>query len=165
MKFSIYILPSFILVTLVVAFFKRVKAYDSFLTGVKDGLKISLEMFPTMFGMYIAINMLDSSGFLDEVFKVFGKFSEYMTQAFFRPFSSQASLGLMLEVFKKYGPDSQIGFSASILQGSSDSTIFIMSLYLGSYQIVKTKRAFIYGFFISSLSFIFSLLIYLFIKI
>ncbi len=162
MKFSVFILPCFILITLLGALFRKVKAYDSFLQGVRNGLRTCLEIFPTMFGMYIAINMLDRSGFLDEIFSIFGSFKEFITQAFFRPFSSQASLGLMLEVYKKSGPDSPIGLTASVLQGSSDSTIFVMSLYLGAYNIVKTKKAFIYGFFISFLSFLLSLMLYIF---
>lgn len=162
MKSSLYILPGFILLVFITALTRRIKAYDSFLTGVKSGLITALELFPTMFGMYISINMLDSSGFLDQVLAMFGNLKEFIAQAIFRPFSSQASLGMMLEIYNRYGVDSPLGITSSILQGSSDSTIYVMSLYLGSYGIIKNKRCFMMGFIISTLSFLVSLFIYLF---
>lgn len=160
MNISAYFIPVFILIVFIFSFIKRINAYDAFLKGVKSGLNTSLFIFPTMLAMYIAINMLDKSGLLDVLFSFEDIPNEILAQTMFRPFSSQASLGMMLEVYKKYGVDSTEGMISSIIQGSTDSSIYIMSLYLNAYGIKKTSKCYIFGFLINLLGFLFSIFIY-----
>lgn len=162
---SYFIIPGFLLLIFVFAAIKKVDAYKLFLDGVKDGLKTSLSILPTMLAMYISINLLVASGLIDDLLNFKCIKVEILSQTIFRPFSSQASMSLMLEVFDKYGVDSNAGKLSSIIQGSSDSSVYIMSLYFGAYNIKKTKKSYIMGIIINIFSYLMAIFVYYVIKV
>lgn len=146
------IIPMIVFLIIVYAFYKKVEIYNQFLEGVKEGLTILFKIFPTMFAMTIAIDVFLESNILNDIAYFFtpllSKFSlpkEFLPLALIRPISGSSSLVVVMNIFKKYGPDSFIGRIASILQGSTDTTIYIISLYFSSVGIKKIRYALIVG--------------------
>ena len=167
---SIIILPLIVLVIILYGYKKNINIYDSFLKGVMEGLKTSVSIFPNMIAMIFAVNLLITSGFIESIFSfltpVLDKFmlsSDILSMAFFRPISGNASLAIMNNIFENFGPDSLMGRLASTLQGSTDSTFYVIALYFGSVGIKKIRYALGVGLFADFIGIVMSfLLVYLF---
>ena len=151
---SIIILPLIVLVIVIYGYKKQVNIYDSFLKGVYEGLKTCVSIFPNIIAMIFAVNLLISSGFVEYIFSFLTPFldkynlsTDIFTMAFFRPVSGNASLAIMNNIFENFGPDSLMGRLASTLQGSTDTTFYVLALYFGSVGIKKTRYALGVGLF------------------
>ena len=151
---SIIILPLIVLVIVIYGYKKNVNIYDSFLNGVYEGLKTCVSIFPNIIAMIFAVNLLISSGFVEYIFSFLTPFldkynlsTDIFTMAFFRPVSGNASLAIMNNIFENFGPDSLMGRLASTLQGSTDTTFYVLALYFGSVGIKKTRYALGVGLF------------------
>lgn len=151
---SIIILPLIVLVIVIYGYRKQVNIYDSFLKGVYEGLKTCVSIFPNIIAMIFAVNLLISSGFVEYIFSFLTPFldkynlsTDIFTMAFFRPVSGNASLAIMNNIFENFGPDSLMGRLASTLQGSTDTTFYVLALYFGSVGIKKTRYALGVGLF------------------
>ncbi len=147
-----YILPSIILIIITYGLYKRINIYESFINGIKEGLKIIIKIFPTIFSFYIAIDILIKSNLLIDIANLISpllnilKFpKELLAISIMRPISGSSSLILLNNIYTKYTPDSNIGRIASLIQGSTDTTIYIISLYFSSIGIKKIKYAMIVG--------------------
>ncbi|MGM9972128.1 MAG: spore maturation protein, partial [Anaeroplasmataceae bacterium] len=132
MSFSYYIIPIFVILIFVCAFLNKTNAYDAFIYGAKDGIKTSIDILPYLMSMYIAVKVFDASGIMDDLLRISKIPNKLLLQGFFRSFSSNASLSYMIEIFKSYGPDSKEGIVSSILQGATDTTMYVITLYFGS---------------------------------
>lgn len=146
------IIPVIVLSIIIYGFKKNIPIYEKFLVGVEEGLRMALKIFPTMFAMTICINVLlksniinDIVNFLGPVFDFFNYPKELVTLAIMRPLSGSSALIIMDNILKVNGPDSFIGRVASVLQGSTDTTIYIISLYFSSIGIKKIKYSLIVG--------------------
>lgn len=146
------LIPLIAMTVIIYGLYKKVNIYDSFINGVSEGLKMSLEIFPTIMAMVIAINIITSSGIINYLTEILSyplsliKFpSEILPIALLRPISSSASLIVMNDILKIYGPDSFLGMLASIIQGSTDTTIYILGMYFSSVGIKKIKYSLIVG--------------------
>lgn len=146
---SVIVIPLFILFVIMYAFFKKINIYDAFLDGCKDGLKISYNIFPAILAMVFAVNLfLDSNvlNFLLSPLNSFLKFpKEILPMAILRPISGTASMSIMTTVLENYGPDSFTGRLASILQGCTDTTIYVIALYYSSIKVSKTRYTIVVG--------------------
>ena len=147
-----YMIPIIVLFIILYGFYKNVDLYESFLKGVKEGMHMVIKIFPTIFTMMIAVQVLinsnivkDFTSILEPVLKFLKFPSELLTLAILRPISGTSSLVVMNDLLKVYGPDSYIGRVASIIQGSTDTTIYILGLYFSTFGIKKTKYALIAG--------------------
>ena len=143
-----FIIPSIVFFIIGYGFYKNIDIYDTFLEGVKEGLHISLKIFPTIFAMLIAVNIFIKSNLLSNLVTILDPFlniihfpKEILPLAIMRPISGSSSLIIMNDILKTYGPDSFLGRVASVIQGSTDTTIYILSLYFSSIGIKKTKYA------------------------
>lgn len=141
-------MPLFVLFIIVHGIVKKVNVYDEFVEGAKEGVQIGISIFPYLLGMILGTNILLKSGLLDFIFKIispilnFVKFpKEVFPLAILRPISGNASLSMLNIILSNYGPDSFIGRVASTMQGSTDTTIYILTLYFGSIGIKKIKHA------------------------
>ena len=142
------ILPLITLIIIIYALYKKVNIYDEFLNGVKEGLKISLEIFPSIFALIISVTVLVKSNILNDLISLininfFPK--EILPIAILRPISSSSSMMLLNEILYIYGPDSLIGKISSIIAGSTDTTIYIIGMYYSSIKIKKIKQSLIIG--------------------
>lgn len=123
-----------------------IKVYETFLKGAKDGLRIVVEIMPTLIGLMVAVGILRSSGF----FALFGKIFAPLTEQIHLPaqllpllivkmFSSSAATGLVLDIFKEYGPDSYAGMVTSILMSCTETIFYTMSVYFLAAKVTKTR--------------------------
>lgn len=152
--FSKIVIPVFIVFVVFYGFKKKINIYESFLEGAKEGLIISFNIFPSIIAMVFAINIFLDSNF---VYDVLGFFSpllkfinipiEIMPMVILRPISGTASLAIMNDIFINYGPDSYIGRLASVLQGCTDTTIYVLALYFSSVGIKKIRYSLGVGLF------------------
>lgn len=150
--FSKIIIPLFVMVVIFNGFIKRVSIYDSFLEGAKEGLIISFNIFPNVIAMVFAINIFLDSNFVYEVLSVFENFLlkfniplDILPMAILRPISGTATLAIMNDIFASFGPDSYAGRLASILQGCTDTTIYVLALYFGSIGVKKIRYSLVVG--------------------
>lgn len=145
---SIWIIPCFILVILIVAALRKLPAYELFVEGGKEGMKTAVSLLPFLVGMITAIAILRSSGAMDAlvqfaapVLSFIGFPPEVLPLALIRPISGTAALGMATEIIATYGPDSFVGRLASVLQGSTDTTLYVLTIYFGAVGIKKIKYA------------------------
>ncbi len=148
------IIPIFILIIVFYGFIKKVDIYDSFLNGAKEGLITCFNIFPSILAMVFAVNIFLESNFLNTAFSfllpVLSKFNlplDIIPMALLRPISGTASLSIMNDIFTNYGPDSFVGLLASTIQGSTDTTIYVLALYFSSIKVKKIKHALYNGLF------------------
>lgn len=144
--FSKLVIPLFVVFVIFYGFIKKVNLYDSFLEGAKDGLSISFSIFPNVMAMVFAINIFLDSNFVYEVLSIFKPILNYINipidilpMAILRPISGTATLAIMNDIFTNFGPDSYAGRLASVLQGCTDTTIYVLALYFGSVGVKKIR--------------------------
>lgn len=140
------LLPIVILLIFLYAIIKNNKSYDSFMNGAKDGLFLFAQVYPTMLAMSFAINLMRSSHLLDYVSDFISKVVPFIPNAIvpmalFRPFSGSATLALLVDIFKTTGVDSLTGIMASIIQGSTDTTFYVISLYFAHVGVKNIKNS------------------------
>lgn len=152
--FSKIVIPVFIVFVIFYGFIKKVNIYDTFLEGAKEGLMISFNIFPSIIAMVFAINIFLDSNFVNAVLGVFTPILnliniplEIMPMALLRPISGTATLAIMSDIFIKYGPDSYVGRLASVLQGCTDTTIYVLALYFSSIGVKKIRYSLGVGLF------------------
>jgi spore maturation protein B len=134
-------------------YYKKIDLYNSFIEGAKEGIKTAIGIFPYTVSMVFAVNIFLHSGIIDAIFsplKSLASFSfsfDIIPMALLRPINGSASTVIMMNIFKTCGPDSFMGRLASTLQGSTDTTLYVLTLYFGSVGITKTRYSLEVGFF------------------
>lgn len=140
------LLPGLILFVVVYSFFKNKESYASFLKGVKNGLSLFSDVYPTMLAMNFAIHLLRNTKILTLVSSLFSSIFTFVPgcifpMALFRPLSGSVTLALMGDIFETYGVDSLEGIMASIIQGSTDTTFYVISLYFAHVGVKHIKNS------------------------
>lgn len=136
---SIVAIPAFMVFVLIYGHIRGVNVYDTFIEGAKEGLSTVLRIFPYMVAMFVAIGIFRTSGAMDVLVRLLSPLAnlvgipaEMLPLALMRPISGMASTGILGELYKTYGPDSFIGRAASTMMGSTETTFYTISIYLGS---------------------------------
>ncbi len=129
--------------------YKKIDVFDAFVEGAKGGFETAVRIIPYIVGMLVAISMLRTSGTFDVVingiknfFVAMGtdtRFVDGLPTALIKPLSGSGARGMMLDTMKTFGADSFAGRLASILQGSSDTTFYVVAVYFGSVGIKNTR--------------------------
>ena len=124
----------------------KVNVYDVFIEGAKDGLKTVVGIMPTLIGLMVGVGVLRASGFLMFVSEWLGKVTELVDLPaplvpviLVRMFSSSAATGLVLDIFKTYGPDSTVGQMTSIMMSCTETIFYTMSVYYMAAKVKKTR--------------------------
>lgn len=124
----------------------KVKVYESFLNGAKDGLKIVVDIVPTLIGLLVAVGVLRASGFfellgtlLSPITEKAGLPAQLVPLLIVKLFSSSAATGLVLDIFKTNGPDSYTGLVTSILMSCTETVFYTMSVYFLAAKVTKTR--------------------------
>ncbi|MDV2580863.1 spore maturation protein [Alkalibacillus haloalkaliphilus] len=145
---SNWIIPLIILTVLLYGTYKRVPTYETFVEGGKEGVKMAVSLLPFLLGMIVSISIFRASGALDAfvnlidpVLSIFNIPSEIVPLAITRPISGTASLSIATDLIKTEGPDSFIGQLASTMQGSTDTTLYVLTVYFGAVGIRKMGDA------------------------
>jgi len=145
---SIIAIPLMIAIFLIWGSFKKVRVYEVFVEGAKDGFHTAIRIIPYLVAMLFAIGIFRASGAMDVLISIItpltnliGMPPDALPMALMRPLSGSGSLGIMTELMKVHGPDSFIGVLASTLYGSSETTFYILAVYFGSVNIKNTRHA------------------------
>ncbi|MFZ3577070.1 spore maturation protein [Virgibacillus sp. DJP39] len=145
---SSWIIPCFILIVLLTATYKRIPTYETFVEGGKEGVKLAFSLLPFLVGMIVSIAILQASGamtafisLLEPLLTFVGVPPEIIPLALVRPISGTAALGMTTDLIDTFGPDSFIGRLASTMQGSTDTTLYILTVYFGAVGIKRMRYA------------------------
>ncbi|MGL4672843.1 spore maturation protein [Cetobacterium sp.] len=152
-KISLYAIPAIILFILSYAYFiKKVKVYEVFCEGAKEGFTTAIRIIPFLVAMLVGIGVFRSSGAIDVIIKAInpalqfiGMPGEVLPMAIMRPLSGGGSTGILNDIFINHGPDSLAGRIASVMMGSTETTFYVLAVYFGAISIRKTRHAVVAG--------------------
>lgn len=149
---SEWAIPVTILVIVGYAYYKGLKVYEVFTEGAVEGFSTVIKIIPYLVAMLMAISIFRASGALEilldllqPLLNFFGVPREIVTLGLVRPLSGTGSLGIVTELIQQYGPDSFIGRLASTIQGSTETTFYVVAVYFGAVGIKNTRYAIIAG--------------------
>lgn len=138
--------PLVILIIILWGIKEKKPVFDLFLEGAKEGLEITIKIFPTLIGIFFAIGLLRSSGvislctnIINPIAKIFSIPSEIIPLAILRPISGSASIGIATDIMKQFGVDSFIGNLASVIMGSTETTLYTIAVYTSYVKIRKSR--------------------------
>jgi spore maturation protein SpmA len=141
-------IPLIIISFVLFGVFKKVKIYEVFVEGAKEGFNVALRIIPYLVAMLVAIGIFRAGGameflmiILSPATNLIGFPSEALPMALMRPLSGSGSLGIMSEIMSVHGPDSFMGILVSTIMGSTETTFYVLALYFGSISIKRTRHA------------------------
>lgn len=145
---SIWAIPVLLVFIPLAGIVKKVKVYDVFIDGAKEGFDVAVKIIPFLVGILVAIGMFRGSGAMElltaalqPVMRATGFPAELFPLAILRTLTGSGSLGFATDLVKTYGPDSMIGRTAATLYGSSETTFYVLAVYFGAVSIKKTRHA------------------------
>lgn len=160
------IVPLFLLMVFATGFTRRVKIYDSFVSGARDGLMVAIRLIPYLIAIFIAVGVFRDSGamsltsrLLKPFLGLFGVPAEILPLAVVRPLSGSAGLGVLADIFARHGPDSRLGMLASVMQGSTETTFYVLTVYFGAVAVRDTRHTLASGLLADLAAFIAALII------
>lgn len=160
------IIPLLVLYIIIYGFIKKVNIYDEFLSGAGESFGMVLKLFPCLLAMILGINIFLKSGILDFFLNLVEPFFSYikvpietLPMMAMRPISGSSSLAILNNIYEAFGPDSFIGRLGSVIQGSTDTTFYVITLYFGSVGIKKIRYALWAGLFADLIGIIASVII------
>lgn len=151
-ELSRWAIPVILLVVPLIAVLRGVKVYETFVDGAEAGFATAVKTIPYLVAMLVAISIFRASGamevlvaVLSPVLNAVGLPAEVLPHAIMRPLSGGAALGIASDIIKTYGPDSFLGRLVSTMQGTSDTTFYVLTLYFGSVGVRKYRYSIISG--------------------
>ncbi len=145
---SVWAIPCFLLGIPLYGAIRRVKVYESFVQGAKEGFQVGIRIIPYLVAILVAVGMVRSAGaidllarWLDPVLRRIGMPSEILPLAIMRPLSGSGSMGIVAELIKTHGPDSFISRFAASAYASTETTFYVLAVYFGSVGIRKARHA------------------------
>lgn len=143
---SSFIIPGIMLFIVLYGIIKKQNVYDDFVTGATGGLKTVIKVMPTLIGLMVAVGVLRESGFMEVLGKWLGKVTnpigfpgELMPVTIVKIFSSSAATGMVLDIFKEYGPDSYMGKVTSLMMSCTETVFYTMSVYYITAKVTRTR--------------------------
>ena len=133
----------------------RIKCYEVFVDGAKEGFSIAINILPYLLAMLVAIGVFRASGILDMIvdgikslcdwLHIDSSFADALPTAFMKPLSGSGARAMMIETMQTFGPDSFAAFASSVIQGSTETTFYVLTVYFGAINISKTRYALKYA--------------------
>lgn len=137
--------PAFILFAVLYGARRRVRVYDSFVAGAKEGLQVILNIFPYLLAIFVAVKAFQASGIFDALkaglagpFAALGIPPEVLSVALVKPLSGSASTAIFTDIVQTAGPDSLAGRLSAVIIGSAETTFYVLAVYLGAVNIRRT---------------------------
>lgn len=147
-KASAWILPVLILAMLTAGAARKVKVYEVFVKAAKEGFGLALMIIPYLVAILVAVGMLRASGGLDKMVGLISPFTaplgppgEVLPLALLRPLTGSGAFAITTDLIKTFGPDSYIGQLASTMNGSSETTFYVLAVYFGSVGVTRSRHA------------------------
>lgn len=141
-----YIIPIFIILVLIYSLFKKINAYDCFVSGARGAVDLCINTFPYLVAIFAVVELLSISGvsailsnMMKPIFNVLGIPSELTEFLILRPFTGSGSVGMLANLFSIYGPDSYVSRCASIIMSCSETTFYVVAVYFSTTKIKKLK--------------------------
>ncbi|MCU6795874.1 MULTISPECIES: spore maturation protein [Paenibacillus] len=145
---SAWAIPMIIVFIPLYALYRKVPVYESFVDGAKDGFDTAIRIIPHLVGMMVAISIFRASGAMELMTnwvkpfcEMIGIPSEVLPLAILRPITGAGSLAFTTDLLQQFGPDSMVGRIASTIQGSTDTTMYVITVYFGAIGIRKASYA------------------------
>lgn len=145
---SLILVPGILALTALTGLVRQVDVYSALADGAMDGLKVLLRIIPALIALMTAVYMLRASGLLEAagsllspLLHLLGIPPETIGLVLIRPISGSGALGVGAELIKTYGPDSELGRTAAVMLGSTETTFYTIAVYFGSAGIRKTRYA------------------------
>jgi spore maturation protein SpmA len=149
---STFMIPFLLCLILTLAALKKVKMYEIFIEGAKEGFQVAIRIIPFLVAILVAVGMLRASGalqffvtILSPVTSAIGMPADVLPAALMRPLSGSGSLAIITELMQKFGPDSFIGRLASTIYGCTETTFYVIAVYFGAVQIKKIRFSIVAG--------------------
>ena len=145
---STWLLPVLIVLMLGYGVAKRVAVYDAMIAGAREGFQVAIRIIPFLVAIVVAAGMFRASGLLDWIMQVtnplmsvIGFPAEALPMALLRPLSGSGAYAIMAEIMQAEGPDSQVGYLVSTLQGSTETTFYVLAVYFGAVGVTRVRHA------------------------
>jgi spore maturation protein B len=145
---SVIAIPGLALLIVVTGVMRKVKIFEAFVEGAKEGFNIGVRIIPFLVAMLVGIGIFRAGGameiltsLLSPVTDFIGMPAEALPMAFMRPLSGSGALGVMSEIFSVHGADSMIGRTVSVMMGSGETTFYVLAVYFGSVGVTRTRQA------------------------
>jgi spore maturation protein SpmA len=142
-----WLLPLLAAAIVLFGFSRRAKVYDSFIAGAREGFEIAVMIIPFLVAILVAIGMFRASGALDALIAAVAPITSFvgfpaeaLPMALIRPLSGSGAMGIMTETMQTYGPDSFVGFLVSVMNGSTETTFYVLALYFGSVRVRAVRH-------------------------
>lgn len=139
-------MPAIILLIVMYGVKEKNKVFDTFLEGAKEGIETTVNIFPTLVGLFVAIGALRSSGILDMIINIINPIlmiidfpSELVPLALLRPISGSSSIAVATDIMKNCGVDSLFGIMASTIMGSTETTLYTIAIYTSCIKVKNTR--------------------------
>lgn len=149
---SVWTIPVFLLGIPLYGAIRKVKVYETFVEGAKEGFQVGVRIIPYLVAILVAIGMLRGAGaidmlarFLDPALRLVGIPTEILPLAIMRPLSGSGSYGLVAELVKAHGPDSFIARAAATAYAGTETTFYVLAVYFGAVGIKKARHAVVAG--------------------
>jgi spore maturation protein B len=147
-QISLWAIPVLLVGIPLVGMIRRVKVYDTFIEGAKEGFQVAVRIIPFLVGILVAIGMFRASGAMDlmtnalrPAMSAINFPPEIFPLAVLRPLSGSGSLALATDIIKRYGPDSLIARIAATMYGSSETLFYVLAVYFGAIGVKRTRHA------------------------
>lgn len=139
-------IPVIIILIILYGLKEKVKVFDTFLDGAKEGIEIVFKMFPTLIGIFLAVGALRNSGIIELIVNLITPItdllqipSQIMPLAILRPISGSASMAVAVDIMQNYGTDTLVGIITSTIMGSTETTFYTIAIYTSCVGIKKTR--------------------------
>jgi spore maturation protein SpmA len=146
-----FLLFTVIIIFILLALRKKVNVYEAFIEGAREGFSVAIKIIPYLVAMLVAIGLFRTSGAMDylvtglgELAGWFGMNTDFvpaLPTAFMKPLSGSGARGMMIDAMNAYGPDSFVGHLVSVMQGSTETTFYVLAVYFGAVNVRNTRYA------------------------
>jgi spore maturation protein B len=147
-QISLWAIPVLLVTIPLIGLLRKVKVYDTFVDGAKEGFGVAVNIIPFLVGLLVAIGMFRASGAMDlltaalkPVMAATGFPAELFPLAILRTLTGSGSLAFTTDLIKTYGPDSLMGRMAATMYGSSETTFYVLAVYFGAVAVKRTRHA------------------------
>jgi spore maturation protein SpmA len=145
---SSWLLPLLMLSIVCLGFSRRIGVYEAFIASAKEGFHLAVSLVPYLVAILVAVGMFRASGALDFLIGAIGPWTswvglpaEALPMAFTRPLSGSGATAILMDTMQQHGPDSLIGYMVSLINGSSETTFYVLAVYFGAVHVTKTRHA------------------------
>jgi spore maturation protein B len=163
---SVIAIPLLVVLVVLLGMVKKVKVYEAFVEGAKEGFNVGVRIIPYLVAMLVAIGIFRASGamailatIVSPITKLIGMPPEALPMAIIRPLSGSGALGVLSDIIKTHGPGSLVGRMASVMMGSSETTFYVLAVYFGAVGITRPRQAVLGGIIVDIAAVVFSVLV------